>query len=551
MIRRILLASLLLASTIQAATDTRPNIVFLLADDLGWADISPGPTNSERGSRYHDTPQITQLAKQGMSFRRAYVQQNCAPTRAALLTGEYPARSGNGVFNVGSLARGAENTIIVPPSQNGSIPASSFTLPKVLAEAGYLTAFFGKEHGFKASTAGFEVDWNCSKKVKSGRKIVRQYFAVEDGGQWRFASPAYDRFAEPYTKEYVVKNLQPAAVGNDPARLIGTPKHLTDGMADAAIDFIRQHGTGEKPFYMNVSFQAVHTPIVPRPDLLEKYEKLPSRDSRHGDPKYAALVQGIDEAVGRIVRALDDPNGDGDTSDSVADKTLVVFLSDNGGYGGQTSNAPLRGAKGMFYEGGIRVPLVLRQPGVIKAGSVTDEPVHAVDLYPTLADFAGAELPSPSVHPIDGVSFAGLARGAESALSRDAIYWHFPGYMDTRQVPNSVIRKRVGDRWFKLIYYYEGQLFELYDLEEDEHEQHNLLAGRPTQETIALAGNLRADLCKWLEETRAPLGTVRKSSRPVGLPIPVAEALSPRTAAIDGSPIASLRYPEIGKDSDD
>lgn len=550
MIRRILTASLLFTATSWAA-DSRPNIVFLLADDLGWADISPGPTNNDRGSRYHDTPNITRLAKEGLSFRRAYVQQNCAPTRAALLTGEYPARAGNGVFNVGSLARGATDSIIVPPAQNGSIPDSSITLPKVLGEAGYLTALFGKAHGFDASSAGFEVDLTCGKKVKNGKKIVRQYFPAEKNGEWHFASPAYDKYAGPYTEEYVAKNLQPFANDNDPKTLVGTPKHLTDAMADAAIDFIREHAGDERPFYMNVSFQAVHTPIVPRPDLLKKYEKTKGKDPRHNDAKYAALVQGLDEAVGRIVRALDDPNGDGDTSDSIADKTLVVFLSDNGGYGGQTSNAPLRGAKGMFYEGGIRIPLAMRLPGVIKPGTVTDEPVHAVDLYPTLAAFAGASLPSPEKHPIDGVSFADLVRGKESTVARDAIYWHFPGYMDTRQVPNSVIARRVGDRWFKLFYYYEGQVYELYDLKEDEAEQHNLLAGKPGPETIALAENLRKDLCKWLEETHAPLGTVRKTSEPVKPPIPVAEALKPRTQAIDGSSIAALRYPEIGKDSDD
>jgi arylsulfatase A-like enzyme len=549
--RYLFLGSLALASASWAADTERPNIVFLLADDLGWADIAPGPTNEQRGSKYHDTPQISRLAKEGVSFQRATVQQNCAPTRAAILSGQYAARPGNGVFNVGSLARGATDSIIVPPVQRGALPPASLTLPKVLAESGYVTALLGKEHGFKADAAGFQIDLSCSKKVKKGGKGGQYFAAKDDDGKWHFSSPAYDRYAEPYTAEYVEKNLRPAAVGNDPKSLIGTPKHLTDAMADAAEDFIEEHAKGEKPFYMNVSFQAVHSPIIPRPDLAQKYAAITSDDLRHTNPKYAGIVQGLDEAVGRILRALDDPNGDGDKSDSIAGKTLVVFLSDNGGFGGQTNNSPLRGAKGMFYEGGVRVPLVMRLPGRIPAGSVTAEPVHAVDLYPTLAAFAGVNLPPADKHPIDGVSLASLASGKEPSLSRDALYWHFPGYMDTRQVPNSVIKKRVGDRWYKLVYYYEGQVFELYDLKDDEREQRNLLASSPSADAQGVAENLRSDLCKWLAETEAPLGTVRKTGEPVSAPIALADSLRPRETAIDGTPLAKLRYPEIGKGSDE
>lgn len=549
--RILFLGTLAFTSAAWAAGDERPNIVFLLADDLGWADIAPGATNEQQGSKYHDTPHIADLAKQGASFQRATVQQNCAPSRAALLTGQYAARAGNGVFNVGSLARGAADSIIVPPAQRGAIPATSYTLPKLLSENGYVTALLGKEHGFKTDAAGFQIDLSCSKKAKKGSK-GGQYFAVQDeAGKWHFESPAYDRYAEPYTAEYVEKVLRPAAVGNDPAKLIGTPKHLSDAMADAAVDFIEEHGKGEKPFYMNVSFQAVHAPIIPRPDLAEKYAAKTSSDPRHTSAKYAGIVQGLDEAVGRILKALDDPNGDGNQSDSISGKTLVVFLSDNGGFGGQTNNSPLRGAKGMFYEGGVRVPLVMRLPGRIPAGSSTAEPVHAVDLYPTLAAFAGVNLPPASQHPLDGVSLAGLASGKETSLSRVALYWHFPGYMDTRQVPNSVIKKRVGDRWYKLIYYYEGQVYELYDLKEDVREQHNLLTVTPSAEARSVAENLRADLSKWLADTEAPLGTVRKTGEPVTPPIALAEALRPRESAIDGTPIAKLRYPEIGKGSDD
>jgi len=550
-----LLPYLLFACAAGAATsEDRPNIVFLLADDLGWADTAPSPINEGLGSKYHNTPQITRLAEEGLSFQRAYVQQNCAPTRAALLTGEYAARAGNGVFNVGSLTRGGTDTIIVPPRQNVSIPASSITLPKLLSEAGYTTALLGKEHGFRTTAAGFQIDLSCAKKIKGNRKggVKGQYFAAQDdAGKWHFDSPAFDRYAEPYTSEYVERNLKPAAVGNDPTSLIGAPKHLTDAMADAATDFIREHGNTDKPFYMNVSFQAVHVPIVSRPDLAEKYSKITSPDPRHHDANYAAIVQGLDEAVGRILHALDDPNGDGDTADSIAGKTLVVFLSDNGGFGGQTDNSPLRGAKGMYYDGGIRVPLVMRLPGTIKAGTATAEPVHAVDLYPTLAEFARLPLPDPATHPVDGVSLDALASGKESVLPRDAIYWHFPGYLDTRQVPNSVIRKRVGDRWFKLVYYYEGRVFELYDLKDDWQEENNLLAGEPAAKSLAVAQDLRDDLSQWLKDTHAPLGTVRKTGEPVAPPITVAESLAPERTAIDGSPLAALHYPKIGKGAED
>jgi arylsulfatase A-like enzyme len=519
--------SFLPTSFVVAAADAnRPNIVLLLADDLGWVDVSTPATNLGHPNTYAQTPAIARLATQGMSFTSMRMNPNCAPTRAAILTGQYAAR--NGVYAVGALDRG--EGALVPVKQDGDhISHSAVTIAETLKAAGYATCHVAKYHigGHSDVTAhdGFDVNYGGGKKGDSGSK---GYFADKDsesptGWSFKALGPEMAVFAAPYTEEYVEQNLKAYANSNDPSILAGTPKHLTDATADAAIDFMTRHAAGEnksKPFFMNVAFNAVHSTIRPRPDLLRKYESIQSKDPRHTRADVAALVEGLDQAVARILRHLDDRG--------LADNTLVIFTSDNGGSGAFTKNGPLRGVKGMYYEGGIRVPLIARLPGVIEANSATDANAYAADLYPTFAEFASAKLPDAGTHPLDGYSLAPLLRGKTAASPRAATYYHFPGYLDNRAFPVSVVIKRHTDgKDYKLIYSYEDQHYELFNLTDDLSEKGDLLKdGKPTGASFAVAGHLRDDLHRYLVGANVPLPTSPATKKPVSLPIPLADALA-------------------------
>jgi hypothetical protein len=292
-------------------------------------------------------------------------------------------------------------------------------------------------------------------------------------------------------------------------------------VTDAATAYVASHAGGTQPFYMNLAYSAVHTPITPRADLAAKYNALPSTDPRHTDPNYAAFAETLDQAVGRVMAAVNDPNGDGNTSDSIAANTLLVFTSDNGGFIGDTDNTPLRESKGTQREGGLRVPLIAVMPGTIAAGTINDEAIHAVDFYPTYAEFAGASLPSLQMHVLDGESFAGILRGDKSALNRDAVFWHFPGYLDDRSVPTSVITKDTGGERYKLLYFYEDQRYELFNLTDDLGETTDLLASPISAADYAIARQMSSDLRAWLDDQGALYPTVRATGAPVPPPAPL------------------------------
>ena len=440
-----------------AAATKRPNIVFILADDLGYTDLAC------YGSKYYETPNIDRLAADGIRFTSGQTcGPNCQPTRAALMSGQYMPRTG--VYTVGGVDRFDWQTRPLRPVDNVTkLPLDKITIAQRLKDAGYATAMFGKWH------LGLEPEYHPAKRGFDE--------AIESSGVH------FDFVTHPPVKY---------------------PKgtYLADFLTDKAEDFIRRHK--DQPFFLYLPHFGVHSPHQAKADLIARFKpKTPV--GGHHDPTYAAMIYSVDESVGRIVALLDELN--------LAENTLLIFSSDNGGVGGYaregirkendiTDNAPLRGGKGMLYEGGVRVPYIFRWPGKIPKGTVSDQPINSVDLYPTLLEVAGVG--RPANYPLDGLSYLRvLLSGGKATLSRDAIYWHFPGYLGAgqnawRTTPAGAIRS--GD--WKLIEFFEDNRLELYNLRDDLSETNNLAAKLPDK-TKALQQQLAA----WRAELHAPMPT--------------------------------------------
>ncbi len=463
---------LALPAVLRAAADVpaalRPNIIFINVDDLGWADVGC------YGSKYYETPAIDRLAAEGMKFTDAYAAAAiCSPTRAAMLTGRYPARLG-----LTDYLKGESDEAPIPadrknptgyekqPGRALDTPVNArwldldeVTMAEVLKQRDYRTAHIGKWH------LGSE-DWWPEK----------QGFDVNLGGCDYGKPPTYfDPFNRTADNQYKEPPLK--GIPHLPARKEG--EYLTDREAAEAVNFIRENK--DQPFLLNLWHYAVHEPIQAKPELVKKYEaKEPQGGQKN--PTYAAMIESVDQALARIVSVLDELD--------LASRTVIVFTSDNGGLGGTTSNAPLRGSKGSPLEGGIRVPLIVRWPGVVEPGSVCAVPVNSIDFLPTFAEIAGAKLPEG--REIDGESLVPLLRG-ESGLTRQAIFWHFPHYRG-EGLPYSIVRK--GD--WKLIRRYVNDRLELYNLREDISEKNNLSASHP--EKVA---ELNAEITEWIKNVGA------------------------------------------------
>jgi arylsulfatase A-like enzyme len=445
----------------QAQQPKAPNIVFILADDLGWTDLG------SFGSKYYQTPNIDKLAAQGMKFTSAYTNgPNCAPTRACLMSGLYGPR--HGIYTVGTGARGQEkDRKLVPVENNTTLDPSYMTLAETLRMAGYVTGHFGK--------------WHLGAPGKAGPK--------EQGFDYNFAGNKSGSPQGGYFSPY--KNPQ---LANGPKG-----EYQTDRLADEAVKFIQKHK--DQKFFLYLPFYAVHTPLQAKEEIKAKYEKRKPIGG-HRNPTYAAMIESLDQGVGRILQTLDDLG--------LAEDTIVIFTSDNGGVGGYTaagilgaleitSQAPLRAGKGTLYEGGVRVPLIVRWPGVVKAGSVCPTPVITIDFYPTLADIAGAKKPAQ----LDGVNIVPLLKNPDADLGRKALYWHFPGYLEAdikkgiwRTTPAGSIRS--GD-WALIEFFEDGRL-ELYNLKDDIGQTKNLAASNP-----AMRDELHQMLVQWRKEVNAPM----------------------------------------------
>lgn len=466
------------------------------------------------------TPHLERLAEKGLSFTHAYSQPNCAPTRAAMLSGQYPARVNNSVYVVGHLNRFGKGGItkkaakFIGPQQSEDVAVEATTIAEALKRNGYVTAHIGKYHaggheGGKTTlpeNSGFDINVGGYKQGHQPK-----CFAQQKEGKWKFKALGlghFDCYAEPYTKAYLKRR-------GLPLNLVGTPKHVSDAVGDALEATLKQLSLSEAPFYLQFHTYAVHGPVRARPDL----KKLAAR--RLGDAnekliEYAGFISGVDENMGRMLELLEDPNGDGDKADSITDNTLILFTSDNGGV--HSDNLPLRGEKGMFTEGGIRVPLIAYWPGVIPPNTVTDYSVHSVDYYPTYLELAGNHWrPDEQAHPLDGFSFADTLLRPNTERSRKPIFFIFPGYMDVRAEPCAVVIDEIQGKRYKLYYTYETNSWELYSLSDDEGEATNLIKKNPE-----IASTLSKKLNAWLSQehrTWQPKYPIsKKSGMPAGPP---------------------------------
>jgi arylsulfatase A len=439
----------------------RPNIVFVLADDLGWNGIGPN------GNTDVDTPNLDRLAKDGMRFTNAYAEAQCSPARAALISGQWPARSG--MFAVVH----EEHPIyapMTPPQRLKYLPPEIASMAKTLQDCGYKTAISGKWHTGR------------SKGVK-----------LEDFG--------FDH------------------VGPSARRSKLKDKGITE-ITDDLLGFIKSNK--DKPFFAYFSHNAVHTPLEALPELKKKYadrgfkESSTPRciESERPTAEYYAMIDHLDDSIGRIVQTLERLG--------IAKKTLLIFTSDNGGLSRMADMYPLRSSKGSPYEGGLRIPMIARWPGVIPAGATCDEPVHFVDYYPTFVEVAGGNIASVQ-HTLDGTSILPLLKGQTSRLPREDLYWHMPTYTaNYGRTPCSVIRS---GPW-KLIHYFGdylenqknkvpfgdfvlGPRTELYNLKLDPSETKDL-ADIETTRKNELLKRLRA----WHKDTNAAMPTRNPNFKP-------------------------------------
>lgn len=436
---RMFLLPLLVTTVVRAAD--KPNIVFVLVDDLGWTDLGCF------GSPFYETPNIDRLASQGMRFTDAYSACTvCSPTRASVMTGQYPAR-----LHITDWIEGHKRPFakLKIPDWTMQLSTGIPNVARSLKAAGYATACIGKWH------LGNE---DCYPD--------KQGFDVNLGGYNRGQPPSY--FAP-----YKIPTLPEGPDG----------EFLTDREAAEAATFITANK--DRPFFLYLPHYAVHTPIQAKKEVIEKYKAKQDKDAPHRNVGYAALVESVDDAMGVLLRTLDDLN--------LADKTVIVFTSDNGGLLGCTSNAPLRAGKGSAYEGGVRVPLIVRWPGAVKPGSVSHTPVISADYFPTLLAMAGA--PLPDAHTVDGRSLVPVLTGS-GALDRDAIYWHYPHYHPGGATPYGAVR--AGD--FRLVEFYEDNRAELYNLKDDLGETRDLTATLP-EKTAAL----RKKLADWRQSVGAQM----------------------------------------------
>lgn len=484
---RLILSALLLAPLAALHSADKPNIIVILADDLGWADLSC------YGSTFHESPNLDKLAAQGMRFTQAYASSPyCSPSRAAIMTGRHPAR----LKITDYIPSNGKSGKLLPAEMKMELPLEEVTIAEVLRDAGYATWHVGKWHlgdvGFYPQDQGFQV--NIAGHAGG---LPPSYF-------WPYGNKSNEAVPKPKGGGYHSRGVPGLVDGGKEG------EHLCDRLTSEAMKLIEQRKP-EQPFFLYLPFYDVHTPIMAKPELVQKYKakaakmRLPAvtyteGNPAHGskptkmkeqqvDPTYAAMIETMDTNVGRLMAKLAELG--------IADNTLILFTSDNGGHN-VTSNRPLRGGKGWLYEGGVREPWIVKWPGVTKPGSTCDVPVMNTDILPTVLEACG--LPAkPELHK-DGVSIVPLLRGSKEPV-HESLFWHFPHYGNHGSGPCSSVRE--GD--WKLIHWIEDDSVELFNLATDISEKNNVAAQHPE-----IVKNLRERLEAWRKETAANMPRPKK-----------------------------------------
>lgn len=461
----------------QASEGQKPNVIFLLVDDLGWTDLTC------YGSTFYETPNIDRLASGGMLFTNAYAAASvCSPTRASILTGKYPAR-----LNITDWIPGQDpqNRPLLGSKDKHELPLEEQTIAEALASEGYETAFFGKWH---LGEPGFFPE--------------NQGFGLNIGGHWAGQPASYFYPYKNDRKRWDVPGLDGGKDG----------EYLTDRLTQESIQFIENNKEG--PFLLYFAYYNVHTPIQAKPELVQKYERkmaqypiesgepiIEERDAitkqKQDNPTYAGMVQSVDESVGALLDKLEELG--------LSDNTVIIFTSDNGGlttlpkgYQIPTAVTPLRAGKGWLYEGGIRVPAIIKWPGKVEKNSRSSTPIISTDFYPTILEMTGTS-PIPNQHN-DGESLLPLLT-QQGDLSREALFWHFPHYHGSKNRPSAAIR--MGN--YKLIEWFEDQSQELYNLEADISEQNNLMEEMPKK---------AAELSTLLHQWQKNIGALKPQPNP-------------------------------------
>ena len=426
------------------ATEGKPNIVLVLADDLGWAELGC------YGNKFNETPNLDKLAREGVRFTDAYAAAPvCSPFRAALMTGQWPARVGI--------------TDYLRPNDTKHLSTDYVTIAEALKRGGYTTGMIGKWHLTGYANHGAE---EFPPDVHGFDEVIVSENRGIGGGS----------YFHPYHFNREIKQR------------IEPKEYLVDRCNLEAVEFIEGHK--DERFFLYLSHYAVHTRLVGRADLVAKYEKKPgagkNNRAKRNNVHLAAQLESIDEGVGMIMAKLDELG--------IAGNTVLIFTSDNGGEDRVTSNAPLRAGKSTLYEGGIREPLIVRWPPVVKAGCVCKAAMSTVDFYPTFLEIAGFRAERGQV--LDGVSLLPLLKGKKTKLKRDTLYWHYPLAKPHFLGGKSTGAIRNGD--WKLIEFFDDDRIELYNLADDVSEKNNL-----AEKMASKANELRKRLAKWREEVGA------------------------------------------------
>jgi arylsulfatase A-like enzyme len=437
-----------------ASAAGKPNVVVFLIDDLGAVDVGC------YGHPFHETPHIDKLAKDGVRFTTAYAACTvCSPTRAAILTGQYPARLHVTDWIAGHVRPFAKLRV---PDWTMHLPAGTFTLANAFRNAGYATATVGKWH-------------------LGGPDYAPEKFGFEK-------NVAGTAMGQPpsYLSPYRIPTIADGPIG----------EYLTDRLTDEACRWIESKK--DEPFFLYFPHYGVHTPLQAKKEVIEKYRTKASGFTKKYNPIYAAMVESVDDSVGKVRAKLAELN--------LADKTVIVFASDNGGLiGGArnsvTTNPPFRAGKGSAYEGGVREPFIVYWPGVSKAGLTDDRPTITMDLFPTLV--AGCGLAAPADHAVDGINILPALKG-EPTPPRP-LYWHYPHYHPGGATPYSAVR----DGNFRLVEFFEDNRVELYNLKDDVGETTDLAATMPEK-----AKHLRTQLAAWRKSVGAQLPTANPNYDP-------------------------------------